>query len=75
LAFVEAVCALKRVTRRMRNADSGAWRCLASAIEAQGGTGKARAAADEAVRIWARNYDAGNAVLEEARRYAQKLSQ
>jgi hypothetical protein len=47
---------------------------LALALEAQGRIGEAHAAAEEAVRIWEQNYAAGNAVLEEARSYAAKLS-
>ena len=50
-------------------------RRLASALEAQGRIAEARAAAEDAVRIWAQNYAAGNPILEEARTYVRKLSQ
>jgi tetratricopeptide (TPR) repeat protein len=48
-------------------------RLLASALEAQGKTAEARAAAQEAVRIYALNYAAGNPILEDARTYSQNL--
>jgi tetratricopeptide (TPR) repeat protein len=54
-------------------AEASHW--LASALEAQGRIGEARAAAADAVRIWDQNYAAGNPVLEEARSYVRKLSQ
>jgi hypothetical protein len=53
-------------------AEASRW--LASALDAQGRIGEARAAAEEAVRIWAQNYAPGNPVLEEARSYVKKLS-
>ncbi|HTS47523.1 MAG TPA: protein kinase [Bryobacteraceae bacterium] len=52
-----------------------AQRWLASALEAQRRMAEARLAANEAVRIWARTYQAGNPVLEEARAYLKRLDQ
>jgi len=52
-----------------------AQRWLASALEAQRRMPEARLAANEAVQIWARNYQAGNPVLEEARAYLKRLDQ
>ncbi len=52
-----------------------AQRWLASALEAQRRMPEARLAANEAVRIWAQNYQAGNPVLEEARAYLKRLDQ
>ena len=52
-----------------------AQRWLASALEAQRRMREARLAANEAVQIWARNYQAGNPVLEEARAYLRRLDQ
>jgi tetratricopeptide (TPR) repeat protein len=54
-------------------AEASSW--LASALDAQGRIGEARAAAEEAVRIWEQNYPVGNPVLEEARSNAEKLSE
>jgi len=48
---------------------------LASALEAQDKIAEARAAAEEAVRIFALNYDPGNPVLTEARAYSVRLTQ
>lgn len=50
-------------------------RWLASALEAQRRIPEARLAANEAIRIWAQNYQAGNPVLEEARAYLKRLDQ
>ena len=52
-----------------------AQRWLASALEAQRRIAEARLAANEAVRIWAQNYQAGNPVLEEGRAYLKRLDQ
>ena len=52
-----------------------AQRWLASALEAQKRIAEARAAANDSVQVWSRNYQAGNPVLEEARDYLNKLQQ
>ena len=49
-------------------------RQLASALEAQGKLAEARAAAEEAIRIYSINYAPGNSVLVEARAYANRLA-
>src|ERR1035441_731529 len=53
-----------------------AWasRWLASALQAEGRISAARAAADDAVRIWSQIYQDRSAPLLEARAYAAKLS-
>jgi tetratricopeptide (TPR) repeat protein len=50
-------------------------RQLASALEAQGKVAEARAAAEEAARIYALNYAPENPILAEARAYANRLAQ
>jgi tetratricopeptide (TPR) repeat protein len=53
-----------------------AWasRWLASALQAEGRISAARAAADDAVRIWSQIYQDRSSPLLEARAYALKLS-
>jgi tetratricopeptide (TPR) repeat protein len=50
-------------------------RRLASALQAQGRLAEARAAVEEAIRIYAIRYGSRNPILAEARTYLQKLSQ
>ena len=49
-------------------------RDLASALQMEGRLDEARAAANEAVRIFSQNMDTGNPVLDEARQFAAQFA-